>query len=224
MPATSAAFDGRVALASVEVIPAVSVTELTTFQFASTALTVTVKAPPAVCALGAPDLPPLLESSSLYLRPGYDGLIRGQLSSVMAHGLMYGGAVDATVCDAWPGEPILSAIRDYVHVWDLARAHVRAVEKFDEVLAAAGEPSVVINVGTGAGVTVRELVVMFEEVFGHSVPVREAEGRPGDVPGAFANVDRSHELLGWQSELTIREAIASALAWTEKRQEILGYE
>src|ERR1700712_2563193 len=85
-----------------------------------------------------------------------------------------------------------TGLRDYIHVWDLARAHVRAVEKFDEVLEAAGATSVIINVGTGSGVTVRELVAMFEEVFGRAVPVREAESRPGDVPGAFANVDRSH--------------------------------
>ena len=42
-----------------------------------------------------------------------------------------------------------TGIRDYIHVWDLARAHVRAIERFDEVIAAAGEPSVVINIGTG---------------------------------------------------------------------------
>ena len=46
-----------------------------------------------------------------------------------------------------------TGIRDYIHVWDLARAHVRAVERFDEVLAEVGAPSTVINVGTGAGVT-----------------------------------------------------------------------
>jgi amino acid transporter len=92
------------------------------------------------------------------------------------------------------------------------------------VLAAVGEPSVVINIGTGAGVTVRELVVAFEKVFGQPVPLREAPSRPGDVPGAFANVDRAHSLLGWHHELSLEEAIASALAWGERRQEILGYE
>jgi UDP-glucose 4-epimerase len=117
-----------------------------------------------------------------------------------------------------------TGIRDYIHVWDVARAHVRAVERFDDVIAAAGEPSVVVNIGTGSGVTVRELVAAFEKVFGHPVPLREAPPRPGDAVGAFANVDRAHELLGWHSELSLEEAIASALAWGEKRHEILGYE
>jgi UDP-glucose 4-epimerase len=117
-----------------------------------------------------------------------------------------------------------TGIRDYIHVWDLARAHVSAIEQFDDVIAAADAPSVVINIGTGSGVTVRELVAAFESVFGHDVPLEEAPPRPGDAVGAFANVDRAHELLGWRTELSLEEAIASALAWGEKRQEILGYE
>ncbi|WP_372735001.1 UDP-glucose 4-epimerase GalE [Nocardioides sp.] len=117
-----------------------------------------------------------------------------------------------------------TGIRDYIHVWDLARAHVSAVEKFNEVLAKSQEPSAVINLGTGDGVTVRELVAAFEAVFGKAVPVSEAPPRPGDVAGAFANADRAAELLDWRTELTIQDAIASALAWGEKRQEILGYE
>jgi UDP-glucose 4-epimerase len=71
---------------------------------------------------------------------------------------------------------------------------------------------------------VRELVASFERVFGHEVPVTEAPPRPGDAVGAYANVDRSRELLGWTASLTIDDAIASALAWGEKRKEILGYE
>lgn len=117
-----------------------------------------------------------------------------------------------------------TGIRDYVHVWDLARAHVRAVERFDQVLAETGEPSVVLNVGTGAGVTVRELVAAFECVFGRPVPITEAQPRPGDAVGAFANVDRATRLLDWRSELSLDDAIASALAWGERRREILGYE
>jgi UDP-glucose 4-epimerase len=117
-----------------------------------------------------------------------------------------------------------TGIRDYVHVWDLAKAHVRAVERFDQVLAEVGAPSVVLNVGTGDGVTVRELIASFERVFGQEVPTREAPPRPGDAVGAFANVDRATRLLDWRTELSIDEAIGSALAWAEKRQEILGYE
>ncbi len=117
-----------------------------------------------------------------------------------------------------------TGIRDYIHVWDLARAHVRAVERFDDVLATVGEPSVVVNVGTGDGVTVRELIASFERVFGSAVPVTEAPGRPGDAVGAFANVDRSAELLGWKAELTIDDGIASSLAFAARRKELLGYE
>ncbi len=116
-----------------------------------------------------------------------------------------------------------TGIRDYVHVWDLAKAHVRAVEAFDDVLGAVGAPSTVINVGTGSGVTVRELVKAFERVFGQEVPVKEAQPRPGDAVGAFANVDKARDVLGWTSALSIDDAIASALAWGRKREEILGY-
>ncbi|GAA1916229.1 UDP-glucose 4-epimerase GalE [Nocardioides lentus] len=116
-----------------------------------------------------------------------------------------------------------TGIRDYVHVWDLARAHVRAVERFDDVLAAVDAPSTVINVGTGDGVTVRELVAAFERVFGATVPVTEAPPRPGDAVGAFANVDASARLLDWRTELSLDDAIASALAWGERREEVLGY-
>ena len=117
-----------------------------------------------------------------------------------------------------------TGIRDYIHVWDVARAHVRAVERFDRVLTEVGEPSVVLNLGTGSGVTVRELITAFENVFGRQVPVTEAPPRPGDAVGAFANVDRATRLLDWRTELSLEDAIASALAWGEKRQEILGYE
>jgi UDP-glucose 4-epimerase len=117
-----------------------------------------------------------------------------------------------------------TGIRDYLHVWDLARAHVRAVETFDEVLDQAGGSSVVVNLGTGEGVTVRELVASFERVFGSPVPIKEAPPRPGDAVGAYANVDRATRLLRWQTELSLDDAIASALAWADKRQEVLGYE
>ncbi len=117
-----------------------------------------------------------------------------------------------------------TGIRDYIHVWDLALAHVAAVERFDAVLEQVDAPSTIINVGTGDGVTVRELVAAFEKVFGRTVPVREAPPRPGDAVGAFANVDKARDVLGWTASLTIEDAISSALAWGRKRKEILGYD
>jgi UDP-glucose 4-epimerase len=116
-----------------------------------------------------------------------------------------------------------TGIRDYIHVWDLAQAHVRAVEAFEEVLATVGAASTVVNVGTGSGVTVRELVKAFEKVFGKEVPVREAPPRPGDAVGAFANVDKAREVLGWRSSLSVEDGIRSALAWAERRRDVLGY-
>src|SRR5680860_1191258 len=117
-----------------------------------------------------------------------------------------------------------TGLRDYIHVWDLALAHVAAVEQFDSVLAKVEQPSVIMNVGTGNGVTVRELVAAFERVFGSSVPIREAPPRVGDAVGAFANVDKIKALLGWSASSTLDESIRSALAWSEKRREVLGYE
>ncbi|HEY9291544.1 MAG TPA: UDP-glucose 4-epimerase GalE [Microlunatus sp.] len=117
-----------------------------------------------------------------------------------------------------------TGLRDYVHVWDLARAHVAAIERFDHALDRVGEPSVIINVGRGEGITVRELITAFEQVYGSSVPTREAPPRPGDAIGAYAAVDRARELLDWSAELTVADGIDSALRWTQRRPEVLGYE
>jgi UDP-glucose 4-epimerase len=116
-----------------------------------------------------------------------------------------------------------TGIRDYVHVWDLAEAHVAAVERFDHAIEVEGAPSTVLNVGTGEGVTVRELVSTFEKVYGRAVPVHEGPPRPGDAVGAFAAVDKARDVLGWSSSLTLEDGISSALAWGERREEVLGY-
>ena len=120
-----------------------------------------------------------------------------------------------------------TGIRDYVHVWDLAMAHVQAVTRFDEVFKRAGSPEdnyLVINLGTGTGVTVRELLEAFENVYGQNIPVREAPSRPGDIAGSYANADRAGELLGWEASHSIDQGISDALRWGKKRKEILGYE
>lgn len=108
-----------------------------------------------------------------------------------------------------------SGLRDYIHVWDLALAHVAAVQKFDEVVTAE-RPSLVINLGTGDGVTVRELAAAFERVSGTRLDMVEAPRRPGDQAGAFAIVDRAAEILGWRAERSVDDGVRDALAWAEK--------
>lgn len=108
-----------------------------------------------------------------------------------------------------------SGLRDYIHVWDLALAHVAAVQKFDEV-ATHDDPYQVINLGTGDGVTVRELVTAFERVTGESLPVVETERRAGDQAGAFAIVDRAAEVLQWRAQRSVEDGVRDAIAWAQK--------
>lgn len=107
-----------------------------------------------------------------------------------------------------------SGIRDYIHVWDLATAHVCAVERIDSVLSDR-QRFMPINVGRGEGVTVKEFVNIFENVTGERLDVHYGSARPGDVAGAYAVCERANELLGWKAELTIEDAIRDALKWDE---------
>ncbi|MDD3243954.1 MAG: UDP-glucose 4-epimerase GalE [Eubacteriales bacterium] len=117
-----------------------------------------------------------------------------------------------------------SGIRDYLHVWDLARAHVCAVENFENVFAHTEGNYAVINLGSGNGVTVKELVNAFFEVYGKPIAVTEAPPRPGDVAGAYANADKAAQLIGWKAELSIQQGIRDALKWAdEERVKVLGY-
>ncbi|GAA1660224.1 UDP-glucose 4-epimerase GalE [Nonomuraea maheshkhaliensis] len=104
-----------------------------------------------------------------------------------------------------------TGIRDYVHVWDLATAHVAALERFDGLEAG------VINLGTGAGTTVRELVDAFNRVVDRPVEVVEAPARPGDVAGAYTRSDLAHRLLGWRARHSIEEGIRHSLEWAALR-------
>lgn len=113
-----------------------------------------------------------------------------------------------------------SALRDYVHVWDLARAHVAAVEHF--VRALDGRRAQAINLGTGRGTTVRELVATFARVSGHPVTVADAPRRPGDTAGAFARTDRAARLLGWHAERDLATGVADLLGWLDRRPAVLA--
>ncbi|WP_183101443.1 UDP-glucose 4-epimerase GalE [Nocardioides pelophilus] len=112
-----------------------------------------------------------------------------------------------------------TGIRDYVHVWDLARAHVAAVERFDRALG--GAPHAAINLGTGRGTTVRELVAAFESVTGERVRVVEAPRRRGDTVGAFTRSVKAARLLGWCAEHDLAAGITHALEWLDRRSLVL---
>ncbi|MBF8187656.1 UDP-glucose 4-epimerase GalE [Nonomuraea sp. K274] len=109
-----------------------------------------------------------------------------------------------------------TGIRDYVHVWDLAAAHVAALRRFDEL------DTDVINLGTGAGTTVRELVDAFNRVVDRPIEVTEAPARPGDVAGAYTRSDRARRLLGWQAHYSVEDGIRHSLEWAALRESRLG--
>ena len=108
-----------------------------------------------------------------------------------------------------------SGIRDYIHVWDLAAAHVAALRKFD---ALPGRTTV-INVGTGTGTTVRELLDAFNSVSESPVEAREAGRRPGNVVGAYTRIDHAKRLLDWRPQYDITEGIRHSLQWTAIREQ-----
>lgn len=113
-----------------------------------------------------------------------------------------------------------TGLRDYIHVWDLALAHVAALENFEQVFEKAGgdaspTPFVVINLGTGNGVTVREMVNAFKRVWSQELLVTEGPRRPGDSAGAYAKISQAQHLLSWQPHLSIDDGIRSALEWTQ---------
>ncbi|MFI6394647.1 UDP-glucose 4-epimerase GalE [Nonomuraea sp. NPDC050540] len=106
-----------------------------------------------------------------------------------------------------------SGIRDYIHVWDLATAHVAALKRFDTVISRAR----VINLGTGEGTTVRELADAFNAVVDRPVEVVETGARPGDVAGAYTRSTLAGELLGWTAEHSVAEGIRHSLEWAKIR-------
>ncbi|WP_052665615.1 UDP-glucose 4-epimerase GalE [Nitriliruptor alkaliphilus] len=99
-----------------------------------------------------------------------------------------------------------TAIRDYVHVADLADAHVRAVERLDQL------GTCTVNLGSGTGFSVREVIDAARRVTGHAIPVIEADRRAGDPARLVASATRARELLGWEPAITDLDRIV-ADAW-----------
>lgn len=105
-----------------------------------------------------------------------------------------------------------TAIRDFIHVDDLADAHVRALQHLDR-----GGESGMLNLGTGTGHSVREVIRAAERVTGRPVPVREAPRRPGDPAALVADARKAREVLGWQPRHTgIETILATAWNWLRR--------
>ena len=118
-----------------------------------------------------------------------------------------------------------SGLRDYVHVWDLARAHVAALQNFDKVIASSAIDGFdIINLGTGTGTTVFELVDAFKDATGKPLDVQTAPPRLGDVVGCATLTAKAEQLLGWRAELSIADGVKDSLKWAEKLPSILARE
>ena len=112
----------------------------------------------------------------------------------------------------WPTEDG-TCIRDYIHVSDLADAHVKALAYLE-----AGGATTALNLGTGSGFSVREIIAAVRKAAGEAVPASDAPRRPGDVPALIANATRAKEMLGWQPRHSDLDSIVeSAVAWARRR-------
>ena len=108
----------------------------------------------------------------------------------------------------WPtsdGTPV----RDFVHVWDVALAHVAALQSWPD----EPDPHLVLNIGSGRATTVRELVEAFNQEVPHPIDVRYDGRRDGDIAGGYPDISRAQTLLGWQPRRTLRDGVRDALQW-----------
>lgn len=107
-----------------------------------------------------------------------------------------------------------TCIRDYIHVVDLAKAHVVALQRLlnkqnlDRVET--------FNLGTGKGSSVLEVINAFEKVSGQKLPYKIVGRREGDVISAYANTDKANKVLGWKAAFSLEDALASAWKWEQK--------
>ncbi len=107
-----------------------------------------------------------------------------------------------------------TCIRDYIHVVDLAKAHVVALERL--INNQQESPLEVFNVGTGTGSSVLEVVNAFEKVTGQKLNYKIVDRRPGDVTEAYADTQKVENVLGWKAEHTLEEALESAWKWEQE--------
>jgi UDP-glucose 4-epimerase len=109
-----------------------------------------------------------------------------------------------------------TGVRDYLHVVDLAAGHVRAFE-----FAHRQSGFTPVNLGTGRGVSVLQLVRAFESATGQAIPFRIVERRPGDIAACWADPSAAERLLGWRAERSIEQACADGWRWQSRNPD--GY-
>lgn len=107
-----------------------------------------------------------------------------------------------------------TAVRDYIHVVDLAKAHVIAMQRLLNKKNVAKVET--FNLGTGKGSSVLEVIHAFEKVSGQKLPYKIVARREGDITEAYANTHKANTILGWKAESTLEEAMASAWKWEQK--------
>ena len=107
-----------------------------------------------------------------------------------------------------------TCIRDYIHVVDLAKAHVIALKRL--LNKKNLEKVETFNLGTGTGSSVLEVINAFENVSGKKLPYKIVYRREGDIVSAYANTDKANTVLGWKAESNLLESMASAWKWEQK--------
>ncbi|MDG2432695.1 UDP-glucose 4-epimerase GalE [Flavobacterium sp.] len=110
-----------------------------------------------------------------------------------------------------------TAVRDYIHVVDLAKAHVIALQRL--LNKKNLEKVEAFNLGTGTGSSVLEVIHAFEKVSDKKLPYKLVDRREGDVTEAYANTTKANTILGWTAQSTLEEALASAWKWEQKIRE-----
>jgi len=107
-----------------------------------------------------------------------------------------------------------SCIRDYIHVVDLSKAHVIAIDRILE--GRSTDKLEIFNLGTGRGVTVLELIRTFEQATGVKVPFKIVDRREGDIEKVWADPTLANQVLGWQARETLADTLRSAWKWQQK--------
>tara|TARA_R110002124_G_scaffold287364_1_gene474022 strand:- start:52349 stop:53371 length:1023 start_codon:yes stop_codon:yes gene_type:complete len=111
-----------------------------------------------------------------------------------------------------------SCIRDYIHVVDLAKAHVIALQR---LIDSKNESNTeIFNIGTGRGCSVLEVVNAFEKVTNQKLNYKIVDRRPGDVVAVYADTRKANNVLGWKAEKTMEEALLSAWKWEKRVREL----